>query len=366
MYKRISDELQLQERILEVLIGLANAIAVGTIKQDQIANVALIVQKVFTIAEIYYARIEDGKFRKSKSFVCPDYNGFYYPRVTGNISELPEAMEAISKGLCHVVDSEEFSPAEKIYYSKLGIKSTYMCPVIVDEKLMGVVGFNKLEPCVWSKSESSLCQIFSSLVSTAIKKSKLIRALEEARRESQNRCELVQNTVDMIDGYMWNKDKNERYKFCSPSWKSLFFQLNEEDSVVGKTSEECINEFIERTGKEHTYKHISKLTSDHCLKQGVTCYYVEAGYINGKRLILDIVKTPLFNPGGEFVGTVGVARDRSDAAGIIQIMLKEYIAAGVAENLNEANMDADRATAYWIKDKHKHNDLLDEYGILPR
>lgn len=217
--------------------------------------------------------------------------------------------------------------------------------------------YNKFDfKCYWNSDQIYICSILSSIIASHIKTYKLI---DELKQQSN----IIFTTASMVKIFTWSKDEFGKYIYCSPEWKETFFDLNRDVDISGKTDIELLNGFRERTGKEHTYGNVCKSSDEHCIQQGKTCYYLEAGYIGGKLFLLDVRKTPLYTD-GRIRGTVGIAKDLSDNEYEVKKMLSYYINKGIVENLNPENMYVDDVVAYWIKTEDTYNDILK--GILPR
>jgi len=366
LYKKLYREKSVNVTVLKALIEISSAISNGHLCEVHAGKTAAIIQKAFNITEVYYAEIKNNAFRKIKSYVCEELIGTYIPVMEGTTDDLPEFIEYGTLGLCHKVDNNEFSTEEAKYYSKIGIRSCYSCPVILDGVPIGAVGFNKTEPCVWSEEEISIGQIFSSLISMYLNRVNLIEGLKKANEEQLRQCDLVTSTMSMVNGFIWNKDETGKYRFCSPNFKRLFFGLPEEIDINGKTDMELLDDFRNRTGLVHTYGNICFGTDGHCREQGTACYYIEFGYIGNSLFALDVVKTPQYDKDGNYTGVVGIARDRSKDLDILDMMLSEYVKDGLAINLNQSRMFIDRVTAYWIKSESDHTKLLRESTIIPR
>lgn len=366
MYKKLYKAKADHEQILGALIEVSAAISNGTIQECHLEKTALIVQRAFNITEVYYAELKEKVFHKIRSYVCEELRETYIPNIDGALGELPEFTEYVKRGECYKVNNDEFSTEELRYYRKIGIKSTYGCPVKVDGKIYGVIGFNKTEPSMWTAEEISICKIFSSLISMYIKRYIMIESLKKIEEDKLRQCELITSTMQMVQGFMWNKDENGRYRFCTPSFKRVFFGLPEDTDITGRTDIELINEFRESTGKVHTFGDICVGTDGHCIEQGISCYYVEFGYIGDNLFVLDVTKTPQYNKQGECIGIVGIARDRTKDATMLDMQLSTYKDEGKAVNLNSERMFIDRVAAYWIKDEVDHRKLLRESTIIPR
>lgn len=245
-------------------------------------------------------------------------------------------------------------------------------PIIIKNKLWGTFNlvkkaeagdtpspcqYNKsISKCYWNIDQVYICSILSSIFSSHIKTYKLIDDLKQ-----QNL--ITELTASIVKMYTWSKDEFGKYVYCTPEWKEVFFGLDKDVDIFGKTDIELLDDFRSRTGLEHTYGNVCKSSDEHCMDQGKPCYYLEAGYIGGKLFLLDVRKSPLYDD-GRLRGTVGVARDLSDSADDVKKMISYYIDKGIAENLNPDNMYSDGVVAYWIKTEDAYNSVLK--GILPR
>ena len=69
-----------------------------------------------------------------------------------------------------------------------------------------------------------------------------ITHIKQTEQKLRDRNIVLNSTVDLIDGYMWNKDSEGRYLYCTPKWKSLFFGLSELVDIVGKTDIELLDD----------------------------------------------------------------------------------------------------------------------------
>lgn len=366
MYKKLYKNKSDHEQILGILIEVSAAISNGTVNETHLEKTALIIQRAFNVTEIYYAELQEREFHKIRSYVCEELKGTYIPNMKYDLSHLPDFMEHIKRGECYKINNNEFSTEEARYYKKIGIQSTYGCPVKVNNRSVGVVGFNKTEPCVWLPEEVSVCKIFSSLIAMYIERNIMIESLRLIEEDKVRQYELIQSTMSMVEGFMWNKDIDGKYRFCSPSFKVAFFGLSKDDDITGKTDIELLSEFRNNTCKVHTFGDICFGTDGHCKEQGTTCYYVEFGYIGDRLFALDVVKTPQYDKQGNYTGIVGIARDRSKDADTLDLMLENYKKDGRVISLNPERMFIDRVAAYWITDESDHRKLLRESTIIPR
>lgn len=165
-----------------------------------------------------------------------------------------------------------------------------------------------------------------------------VRAKEVERKNA-----ILRAMIDAAGGFVWIKDSGGRYVFCDNTFCEFFFETPPTESVVGFTDVELLEAFRKRTGKRHTFGELCASTDDHCKEVGKKCRYIETGYIDGRLVVLDVVKTPLFSDSGECTGTVGMAWNRADECEHIQNDIQMYLKEGRLEELCHG--------VFWIKER---------------
>ncbi len=196
-----------------------------------------------------------------------------------------------------------------------------------------------------------------------------IKVLEEISTGIANlateftRLQIMDSISSVMDGYIWFKDENGIYKYASPRWIKVFFDLPETFNIAGKNDIDLLNQYRTKTNNEHTYGEMCVGTDAHCMAEDKTCRYVEIGYIAKQIFILDVVKTPVKDNSGQLIGTVGFARDRSRNKKVIQEELKIYAKNGWVENLDPTSYKKD-IVAYYISKTAVP--LLNNNNFIPR
>lgn len=362
-YKQMYEEKLLKEQVMSVLIDVSNMIVCDALDMKIIHNVIQTILKVTQSDEVYYSKYDKTTFKRVISYIQEgsDYESKIYEE-----QELYDFTDTLILQECYIINNNEFTPEEKNIFNDANVKSICCCPVSIDSRLEGILCFQTQNEIEWSADSINLCQIMASLVATYIQKEALIKDLKESKQEIEKVCQAIETTVDLIDGYMWHKDNQGKYLYCTPSWKTLFFGLDTNIDIIGKTDIELLNDYRNRTLNEHTYGNICLGTDEHCKNLKKTCYYIEVGYINQKLFILEVTKTPHFDSKGKYIGIVGIAKDRSKDKSIIELTLSEYLKNNIAENLNPDKMFDEGVTAYWIKSKKANQQFSKISGILPR
>jgi len=154
--------------ILDTLKIISQAISSCTFEKAHMDKVAEILHELFNIDEFYYAVIREKSLQKIVSYVNPRSIKIFQPRKIVTSKEIPEFWDSLQNGNCYCVEDGTFFEEEEKYYGDLKIKNVYACPVIVDGKIRGVIGFNRLDKSKWTAEEKSICKIFSSLTATSL------------------------------------------------------------------------------------------------------------------------------------------------------------------------------------------------------
>lgn len=162
-------------------------------------------------------------------------------------------------------------------------------------------------------------------------------------KEIERKNRILHAMIEAAGGFVWIKDADGRYVFCDNSFCHFFFDTPAHESVVGFTDVELLEAFRSRTKKQHTFGEMCMSTDTHCRDQKTKCRYIETGYIDGSLVILDIVKTPLFDEAGAFTGTVGMAWDRAEDCDHIQKDISMFKAEGRLEELCTG--------VFWVKSR---------------
>ncbi len=110
----------------------------------------------------------------------------------------------------------------------------------------------------------------------------------------------LQTLVQTIPDLVWLKDPDGVYLDCNPMFER-FFGVKKE-AIIGKTD----YDFVERELADFFREHDQK-----AIEVGEPCRNEEwlALPDGGRRVLLDTIKTPMFDAGGKLVGVLGIGRD---------------------------------------------------------
>lgn len=160
---------------------------------------------------------------------------------------------------------------------------------------------------------------------------------------------LIADMTHAAGGLICRKDSEGRFLFVNEYQCVHFFRMPKTcmPDILGKTDIDIINEYIETTGKQHSFGDICMSSDEHCKKQKKRCLYVEFGNIDGQLVILKMIKTPIFRPDGQDDGVVCFGWDISALCNGLMDELNKGISEGTVEIIDKY--------VYWIKDEHTCN-----------
>lgn len=138
------------------------------------------------------------------------------------------------------------------------------------------------------------------------------REVVNAEKRYYNLYSLFRLMADNMPDLLWAKDLEKRYTFVNKAICDDILLAKDTEEPIGKT----YTNFLERSNREHpgiemwnTLESMARDTDLDVLNYGKPVHYIEAGYINGAYVNLDIRKSPIFDDNGTMIGLVGSARD---------------------------------------------------------
>ncbi len=210
----------------------------------------------------------------------------------------------------------------------LGIKSCWSKPILnSNHELLGTVALYCYEK--GSPNEENLeildwCAKVAGIVIEREHKDKDLEEntvrLKESKEDVDKKNKILEAIINASGGHLWYKDDQERLKFCDQSLKKILFGAREKDSVVGYHCDYLIGKFIEENDLTNEYRDIVNITEKHCKEKGIQTKYICGGVINRDLIVVEAIKTPLYNNKNELYGTVGAAWDRSNE---IDLLMKD-------------------------------------------
>jgi len=187
----------------------------------------------------------------------------------------------------------------------------------------------------------------------------LINAKAELEKANQELAEvnsilacnnkLMSDMAHAAGGMICRKDKEGKFLFVNEYQCVEFFKMPKTcmPDILGKTDIDVINEYRERTGKQHSFGDLCMSSDEHCKEQKKKCLYVEFGNIDGEPIVLKMIKTPIFTPDGKDDGIVNFGWNISSLCNGLMDELNTGLSEGTVEKLDKY--------VYWIKDEHTCN-----------
>jgi len=194
-----------------------------------------------------------------------------------------------------------------------------------------------------------------SIEEATVNEKTILENLTKARevyKENKELRNLLEEIADLSHSLMWAKDLDCCYLYANKIHCTKFFGLPSECNqfVIGRSDIDLINDFMERTGKNHTFGTTCVNTDHHCLEQGVACLYNEIGWVGEQLLVLSVRKSPRFNNNGKIIGTVGLGIDVTHKCEIVLLELENGMKSGDVEQLEPG--------VFWVKNRHKNCPVL--------
>ena len=188
----------------------------------------------------------------------------------------------------------------------------------------------------------------------------LTRALNEAGalralRESESRLRtLLQTIPDLV----WLKDADGVYMLCNRMVESLCGA--KEKDIVGKTDYDFVDKELADSCHDSDQKAIAAVKPTSA-SDWVT--FAE----DGRRALMDTIKTPMFDANGKLIGVLGIARDVTEHHNLEEQLRQAQkmeavgtLAGGVAHDFNNI-LSAILGYSHLILDEMKDNDTVKNY-----
>lgn len=152
--------------------------------------------------------------------------------------------------------------------------------------------------------------------SSSVPGSESVQSCESEYKQLYTMLRLVcDNEPDMI----WAKDTEGRYIFANKAMCNKLLEARDTDEPIGKTD----HYFSERSCLLHADKEPWCNNADKCretdnrtIEANTPQQFEEIYYVGGQLRTLDVHKAPLYNDAGVIIGTVGSARDVSEAKAV--------------------------------------------------
>jgi PAS domain S-box-containing protein len=126
-----------------------------------------------------------------------------------------------------------------------------------------------------------------------------ITARKRAEDEVKQQASLINSLLDSIPDLVFYKDLNGVYLGCNPAF--THFVGRSKEQIVGMKDHELFSKELADSFRFHDQQMLS-LLAPHQNEEWVL-------YPDGRRVLLDTLKTPYWGPDGKLVGVLGISRD---------------------------------------------------------
>ena len=139
---------------------------------------------------------------------------------------------------------------------------------------------------------------------------------QESKEKYKSLSKMLRLMCDNVPDMIWAKDLEKRYIFVNHALCRNLLNASDTEEPIGKTD----LFFAERERASHpndpnwhTFGELCQDTDTIAMESGVPQRFDEFGNIKGEYLFLDVYKAPFVDEAGEMIGTVGSARDMTEA-----------------------------------------------------
>jgi len=141
---------------------------------------------------------------------------------------------------------------------------------------------------------------------------KVQEALDENYGKLNRLNSMLRLMCDNLPEFIWTKDSQGRFMFGNKSFCQGMLGAKDVYEPIGKTDiffAEREQQAHPENPKYHTFGKTCTNSDQTVLKTKKIARMDESGYLKGKFVIFDIVKSPFWDENGKVIGTVGCARD---------------------------------------------------------
>ena len=181
------------ERLLGIIGRLLNASADF---KNVLDDVLKLMTEELNVARIslYSLHSSDDSAVKIKSRVSTkgknikDVDQFYFSELEDVIARLQMNKSIVSNDLSNLGDKE------REYYRKRNIKSVVILPVVVEKKVVGLMGFSQNQQYKWSRDEISIFFSTVNMIANAWERNSLMEARIEAEQKNMEAIRLLEES----------------------------------------------------------------------------------------------------------------------------------------------------------------------------
>lgn len=242
----------------------------------------------------------------------------------------PKLSQAFDNALCYSILSH--SKEDFCYLSEPGFSSFDSChnPIL---KSCSFLGYRIMHEgqfrgmlCVFTKKgcqpsleARKIMEFIASLLGMEEARYRVSESYQASESKYKRLYTMLRLICDNEPDMIWAKDTEGRYIFANKAMCSKLLEAVDTDEPIGKTD----HFFTERSCRLHAGKEPWCNNADKCRETDIrtveadsALQFEEIYHVGGQLRTLDVHKAPLYNDDGVIIGTVGSARDVSEARAV--------------------------------------------------
>jgi CheY-like chemotaxis protein len=222
-------------------------------------------------------------------------------------------IEKIFKGEVVIGTSEVFDDPTGILLEKFNIKSLAVFPVIVEQKIRGMVMFcDCLAEREWAVVEIDALQAAASIIGSAMNQDEMRTELIFGKEKYESMYSMMRQLCDAVPDMLWAKDLNGRFIFVNKQTATGLLDAPDTDQPVGKLE----SDYRSISGSAFSIPDAFNKPRSHLPgieDEAITEITHRTIRSRKKNFELEIRSVPFFHTSGELIGTVAVGRDVTEA-----------------------------------------------------
>lgn len=172
-------------------------------------------------------------------------------------------------------------------------------PLIAGERVVGVLDLQSRDMAALGEEMLDAFEILAGQLAVAIESAHLFTELEEAEQDAARERGLLNSLINSVPDLIFYKDLDGVYLGCNVAF-SEFAGVSEEE-LVGKTDFDLF---------DHDVAEFFREQDRIMLEEGVARRNEEwVDYPDGRHVLLETLKTPIYNDAGDQLGLIGISRN---------------------------------------------------------
>lgn len=194
------------------------------------------------------------------------------------------------------------------FFKKYGIVSYIGKVIYIDNIPVGTLCLFFNKEILLDVEDTYLINILSSVIGIEEK-----RQIENDNIKNQEL--FLKQLTDTMEDLLWAKDKEGKYLFANKAAKEKLFSPNDPNKNIKGKSDIDLAKIQREIGQlknitdYHTFGELCADSDKPIIETKSLGRFYEFGNVEGTRLDLDVLKAPLYNSEGEYIGVLGSARD---------------------------------------------------------